>query len=217
MTYRDFGVDAQLEIDMGEGRTRRVSFVDAEAKHAALKPGRSEVDQIAIERGFLPRGSYLVFRPASTTDPLDGDHPNTQRECLLRGSSLGFPNEAPRDVSDLITRESDGIMRRHYPSDALHYERLTGALHAPHDHPARWKHILLVDVLGETVCLDARAGALRTNCHLHPDRWMSLYAYAGGTRFHCFSCGASGDQVKWVMVRHGLSRADAVRLTAAKD
>lgn len=217
MKYRDLGVDAQLEIDMGAGWTRGVSFVDQEAKHAALKPGRSELDRIAIERGFLPRGSNLVLRSATSADSTGGDLASRPGTRTLHGSSLGFSDEVPRDLSDVVTWESDRMMRRLYPRDSLRYERLTDALHAPPGHPARWKHVLLVDVLGETVSVDSHACALRTNCHLHPDRGMSFYAYARGTRFHCFSCGAGGDQVEWAMVRHGLSRMDAVRLAAATD
>lgn len=217
MKYRDLGIDGHLEIDIGEGQTRGVCFADAESKRAALEPGRSLLDRVAIERGFLPRGSFLVFRPSPTVELGSDDLPSTHPQKLLSGSWFGFSDEGLCDVVEHISRESDDATRRNRPNDALLYERLINALHGAPDDPVRWKHVLLVDVLGGEIGLDDRAGAIRTNCHLHPDRGMSLYAYCGGTRFHCFSCGASGDQVQWAKIRHRLSRKDAVRLAAATD
>jgi hypothetical protein len=217
MKYRDLGVDGHLKIDIGKGQTRGVCFADAESKRAALEPGRSLLDRLAIERGFLPRGGVLVLRPSPTVEPGSDDLPSKHPQKLLSGSWFGFSDEGLCDDVEHISRESDDATRRDRPNDALLYERLINALHGAPDDPVRWKHVLLVDVLGGEIELDDRAGAIRTNCHLHPDRGMSLYAYGGATRFHCFSCGASGNQVQWAMLRHRLSREEADRLAAVPE
>jgi chromosome segregation ATPase len=47
-------------------------------------------------------------------------------------------------------------------------------------------------------------------CPFHDDRRPSLSVK--NNRFHCFGCGLSGDTIKFVMLRDGLSFPEAVRL-----
>jgi DNA polymerase len=64
--------------------------------------------------------------------------------------------------------------------------------------------VSLTDLIGEP------AVGGKVLCPFHDDRTPSLHIYAD--HFHCFVCGAHGDQVDWLMQVEGLDRDEAVRL-----
>lgn len=48
-------------------------------------------------------------------------------------------------------------------------------------------------------------------CPFHNDRNASMHVYPGNRGFHCFSCGAGGSVIDFVMKLFGLPFADAVK------
>ncbi|KHA64781.1 hypothetical protein [Sphingomonas sp. Ant20] len=75
---------------------------------------------------------------------------------------------------------------------------------------------LLVDALDGVAEGDPDRGAIRSCCSLHPDPTRDLYINRGGTRFQCFSCGAGGTEIDWLVVRRGVSRLEAGGIVAAR-
>ena len=58
-----------------------------------------------------------------------------------------------------------------------------------------------------------RAGRTSFHCDLHGDgrdRNPSLFAYEDQGTYWCFGCSAGGDQIDWMIARHGLSFRQAV-------
>ena len=54
-------------------------------------------------------------------------------------------------------------------------------------------------------------------CPFHADRSPSFTIFAGGDRFHCFGCGASGDVLDFVQRANGVSLPEAARMLGAGD
>ena len=54
-------------------------------------------------------------------------------------------------------------------------------------------------------------------CPFHSDRTPSFTIFAGGDRFHCFGCGASGDVLDFVQRLHGVELVEAARMLGAGD
>ncbi|MCD2323063.1 CHC2 zinc finger domain-containing protein [Sphingomonas sp. IC-56] len=65
-------------------------------------------------------------------------------------------------------------------------------------------------LIAETVNLEHERSALRGACPLHPDRYRGLYVSADRDHFHCFSCGAGGDVVQWIMQLEHVSEEEAL-------
>jgi DNA polymerase len=69
--------------------------------------------------------------------------------------------------------------------------------------------VALTDLISEPV-----AGG-KICCPFHDDRTPSLHIYAD--HFHCFVCGAHGDQVDWLVQVEGMDRDKAVRVLETWD
>lgn len=67
------------------------------------------------------------------------------------------------------------------------------------------------------VKLAPRGGEWAACCPFHSDRSPSFTIYAGGKRFHCFGCGASGDVLDFVRLAHGADMAGAARMLTGGD
>lgn len=52
-------------------------------------------------------------------------------------------------------------------------------------------------------------------CPFHQDKVPSLKIYSNGKGFYCFSCGAGGDQIKFVAMNYNLSNYEAAKELAA--
>ena len=76
--------------------------------------------------------------------------------------------------------------------------------------------ISLVDLVQELAELAPAPGAMRGACPSHRDPERGLYVHNVLQRYHCFSCGESGDAVEWTMRRHGLSKDEAIGILAAR-
>jgi hypothetical protein len=125
--YEEVG-EMYMLLHLFDGTSRGVAFESAEAKAAALAPGRAELDCTAIAKGFLPRGTYLVSRAGALDaerifSELEPDTPQTERDPLAV-VRLRFSQELIVARSEYITRESDGQMRLQAPREARLYEAL---------------------------------------------------------------------------------------------
>ena len=62
-----------------------------------------------------------------------------------------------------------------------------------------------------------RGGRTYFRCDLHGDGrdlHPSLVAYEDRGRYHCFGCNSGGDQIDWIIARHGLNFRQAVEALA---
>lgn len=55
----------------------------------------------------------------------------------------------------------------------------------------------------------------RCNCPFHQDKNPSLSIHPDGKRFCCFTCGAGGDQIKFVALYQGIRNIEAAKALAA--
>ncbi len=62
----------------------------------------------------------------------------------------------------------------------------------------------IAGVVAAVMHLRPVAGELRGLCPFHNERSPSFYVYAGGERFHCFGCSATGDVLDFVMRYYSL-------------
>jgi len=69
--------------------------------------------------------------------------------------------------------------------------------------------VLLADLIREPVI------GGKTRCPFHDDTTPSLQIYSD--HFHCYVCGAHGDQVDWLVQVEGLDRDEAVRVLETWD
>lgn len=135
---------------------------------------------------------------------------------LISGTLLGFPDEDDFGPSDDITPETDATAREVRPASTGRYHELVDALQAERGSATHLAFALLVDALDGGADGDPDRGAVQSCCSLHPDPTRGLYINRGGTRFHCFSCGAGGTEIDWLVVRHGVSRLEAGGIVAAR-
>ncbi len=70
-------------------------------------------------------------------------------------------------------------------------------------------------IAGAVVRLHRAGGEWKGCCPFHADRSPSFTIFAGGDRFHCFGCGASGDVLDYVARLHGFGLIDAARALCA--
>lgn len=71
-------------------------------------------------------------------------------------------------------------------------------------------------LVAESVELHKHGREWRGLCPFHGDRSPSLYVVPAKRIYHCFGCGASGDAIKWVQDRHGLTFKAAVNHLAER-
>ena len=75
----------------------------------------------------------------------------------------------------------------------------------------------LPDVAGNVVALKPSRTEWLGCCPFHAERTPSFTIFAGGERFHCFGCGASGDVLDFVQRSYGVTLPEAARLLGAGD
>ena len=119
MQYPDVGYEAALEDDRlrlrsYDGSNRTVTFETSAAARLALRPGRAELDCVAIINGFLPLGARHVSH--------DGAH------CGLDsvGSQVQHAGSASGKEDGYIDRRRDALARCNNPVDSRRYDDITG-------------------------------------------------------------------------------------------
>ena len=75
----------------------------------------------------------------------------------------------------------------------------------------------LPDVVGKLVPIKAVGRDWMGCCPFHADRSPSFTIFAGGMRFHCFGCSATGDVLDFVQRAYGVGLFDAARMLCAGD
>ncbi|QGN56139.1 hypothetical protein GKE62_17890 [Novosphingobium sp. Gsoil 351] len=73
----------------------------------------------------------------------------------------------------------------------------------------------LPDVAGNVVALKPSRTEWLGCCPFHAERTPSFTIFAGGERFRCFGCGASGDVFDFVQRYYGVTLSEAARLLCA--
>ena len=136
--YPDVGYEAVLQDDRlqlrsFDGSVRMVTFETPAAARLALKPGRAELDCVAIINGFLPLGARHVSQDAARCEP-DSARSKVQRAGSASGDADGY-----------IDRGRNALARRHNPVDSNRYDDITGdmalrAIGNEHAASARAEH-----------------------------------------------------------------------------
>ncbi|WP_070152562.1 DUF7146 domain-containing protein [Sphingobium phenoxybenzoativorans] len=67
----------------------------------------------------------------------------------------------------------------------------------------------LPGIVGASLKLIKAGNEFKAQCPFHPDRSPSFTIFAGGERFYCFGCGASGDVLDYVQRSHGVTLREA--------
>ena len=75
----------------------------------------------------------------------------------------------------------------------------------------------LPSIVAARVNLQRAGSEWKGCCPFHADRSPSFTIFAGGDRFHCFGCGASGDVLDFVQRAYGVSLPEAARMLGAGD
>jgi len=73
----------------------------------------------------------------------------------------------------------------------------------------------LPQVVGASIKLIRAGNELKACCPFHPDRSPSFTIFAGGERFHCFGCGASGDVLDYVQRAYNITLRQAADMLGA--
>lgn len=94
------------------------------------------------------------------------------------------------------------------------------SLPAESDLPARFATARLTDAADVIRALTGQPGQRsgdrwRFSCPFHADATPSLTAYPGERGWYCFSCGAGGDAVRFVMEARSIGAVEALRLLEA--
>jgi DNA primase len=66
-------------------------------------------------------------------------------------------------------------------------------------------------LIGKHVELTRRGNEHLGLCPFHKERTPSFVVWRKAQRFHCFSCGADGDAISWLMQVEGLGYTQAVK------
>ncbi len=76
------------------------------------------------------------------------------------------------------------------------------------------RSVNIADLIGRDLSIAwMRGGRTYFHCDLHGDGrdlHPSLVAYEDQGRYHCYGCNSDGDQIDWMIARHGLSFRQAV-------
>ena len=75
----------------------------------------------------------------------------------------------------------------------------------------------LPSIVAARVNLQRAGSEWKGCCPFHADRSPSFTIFAGGERFHCFGCGASGDVLDFVQRAYGVSLPEAAQRLGAGD
>jgi DNA primase len=70
----------------------------------------------------------------------------------------------------------------------------------------------LAEVAGASVKLIRAGSEWKACCPFHADRSPSFTIFAGGERFHCFGCGASGDVLDYLQRAHRVTLPQAAQM-----
>ncbi|USU06619.1 CHC2 zinc finger domain-containing protein [Sphingomonadaceae bacterium OTU29LAMAA1] len=215
MPYLTTDLESYLELPMRDGTFRGVCVVDEGARLQALAPGRSHLDRIGIEMGLLPRGSSLVSQPyvfpMALHGAADGGEP-----VFTAAAALGLSGRGDRIGRGYIMSEDDAEARRRHPKDARRYDALADALASEPGDSCHLAFALLADALRSDAAVSPDVNAIRIRCAFHAGRERDLYVYRGGSRYHCFSCGGGGDELDWLVRRHGLSASQAASILRSR-
>src|SRR5258708_11991863 len=80
-----------------------------------------------------------------------------------------------------------------------------------------WQRSPSADVIGDYIQLGpAGGGNLKGLCPFHDERTPSFNVTPGKDLYHCFSCGAGGDVIKFVQEIDHLTFSEAVERLAAR-
>lgn len=213
MPYISASRDDLLLIDGPDGRPWAVRFVEEEARRAATLPGRDALDRVALAVGLLPKGSDLAL-PADDRSAYGAVGGSPSFDAARIGRLIGFTALEGAGGGVAITVANDVEARARAPQDARRYDLLADGLEAAIGSRSYLDHALVLHALASGIMIGAGVRALRTACGLHADPSKGLYVSCGGTRFHCFSCGAGGAESDWLMLRHRLTPALAAEIVA---
>ncbi|OUC56768.1 virulence-associated protein E [Sphingobium sp. GW456-12-10-14-TSB1] len=72
-------------------------------------------------------------------------------------------------------------------------------------------------VAGATVKLHRAGAEFKGCCPFHSDRSPSFTIFAGGERFYCFGCGATGDVLDFVRRAHGVTLREAAAMLGSEN
>jgi hypothetical protein len=143
--------------------------------------------------------------------------------------------QADLDAGDFADGDSDqlhgGIAYERFHIEAIVAElearerarayghRSAGGL-AESDLPARFAAVRAIDSADVISTLTGQDGARsgdrwRFSCPFHADATPSLTAYPGERGWYCFSCGAGGDAVRFIMEARSVGAVEALRLLEA--
>ncbi len=75
----------------------------------------------------------------------------------------------------------------------------------------------LPGVVGAVVKLQRAGNEFKACCPFHSEKSPSFTIFAGGERFYCFGCAASGDVLDFVQRAHGVSLRDAAALLGSDN
>ena len=79
------------------------------------------------------------------------------------------------------------------------------------------QRIDIVDIVGETVALQRAGRNFKALCPFHPEKTPSFIVFPDRQRWHCFgACATGGDVFTFVMRRHNLDFAGALRFLAER-
>ena len=69
----------------------------------------------------------------------------------------------------------------------------------------------IVSVIGAEIQLHQCGSRFKASCPFHEEKTPSFMVVPDSQKFHCFGCGAHGDVVDFIQMRHGLSFQDALK------
>lgn len=127
MYYRKTETTLHCELYMFDGTYREVVFKSEADCSAALEDGRADIDCVAVDAGFLPRGAALVTRAR----PIDAKTFVSDRDLdvdPLAATRLTFSLRLLASRSQYIDADRDMEARRLKPDDARRYEALVDLL-----------------------------------------------------------------------------------------
>ncbi len=75
---------------------------------------------------------------------------------------------------------------------------------------------LIDDVLGEFLTLHKKGNKIKALCPFHDDKDPSLVLYTESNTYKCYSCGASGDSIKYLMEKEGKNYKESLEYLAQK-